>query len=453
MDGLALLVDANPTVRRVLVSMLQKLGYESLVASGEEQAMEVVRSSKEPFAFVLLDATTLSLHWREFARKLHQHPRHRASPLLLMSPSSEVLARCEGAIPLQKPFFGEALQATIREALLRSKEPVSQRAPGSGRIPVSKPTLTSIPTVGKVVPESVPPPSLEPARLALLARAMLEQLGSRGWYKLDELEKAAEQVLTQPIEGLSEVQLSNQGGPREVLRGISDAVPLGEVMQVLQMQMQTGVLEVYQSQGVDIKIFFRGGLIDLVTSQGASEEFRMGRYLLEEGLLTSDALAEAIETSRSMGRLLGDILMEQAVITQEQLSDALTRQSSELIYEVLRWKDARYKFFREKSAPKNLDAQLGLPVASLVMEGFRRVDEWRIIEESLPFEVVLLRDETAIDRMGSKRLGRLEQVVLDQVDGQRNIRQILEAATISSFDGSKILFQFLQSRLVRKRTS
>ncbi|MCS6899390.1 MAG: DUF4388 domain-containing protein, partial [Myxococcales bacterium] len=294
---------------------------------------------------------------------------------------------------------------------------------------------------------------LTPERLALLARALLEHLGSRGWYELKELEHAAAEVLKQPPEALQDTPPASLGVPREVLRGMADAVPLGELMQILQMQMQTGVLEIRRNQGVKVKIFFRNGLIDLVIARGASGEFRVGRYLLEAGLIEPDALDEAVEASQAAGRLLGDVLVERGLISQEQLSNALLRQSSELIYEVLRWQDARYIFFHEKGIPKNLDAQLGLPVASLVMEGFRRVDEWRILEENLSPSMVLLRDEVAIDRLGPDRLGRLERLLLDQIDGQRTVQQILEAANASSFEGSKILYQFLQSRLVRRRSS
>jgi CheY-like chemotaxis protein len=447
MGGPALLVDDNPTVQRVIAAMLQRQGFEPLVAHDAARAIELARASKRPLALALLDGATLREQWPDLERKLRADARHRALPLVLTA-SAEVTA--EGVVVLRKPFDPTSLQRAIREASQRPKAPPpSLRPPPSAKGPTSRPTLTSAP----VVQEAPDPPALTPERLALLTRALLEHLGSRGWYELAELEHAAAAVLKQPPESLQDAPPVSLGVPREVLRGMADAVPLGELMQVLQMQMQTGVLEIRRTQGAEVKIFFRNGLIDLVIARGASGEFRMGRYLLEEGLIEPDALNEAVEASRSAGRLLGDVLIERGLISQEQLSNALMRQSSELIYEVLRWSEARYIFFREKGLPKNLDAQLGLPVASLVMEGFRRVDEWRIIEENLPPGTILLRDEAAIDRLGPDRLGRLERLILDQIDGQRSVQQILDAANASSFEGSKILYQFLQSRLARRRAS
>jgi hypothetical protein len=151
-------------------------------------------------------------------------------------------------------------------------------------------------------------------------------------------------------------------------------------------------------------------------------------------------------------KLLGESLVESSLVTEEDLRRALIRQTSELIYEVLRWPDGRFSFSHvvEGASEQN---KLGLPVASIVMEGFRRVDEWRLIEESIHFDEVLLRDQMAVDALGSEKLTRQEQLVLDAIDGQRTVREIISSVVVGSFDACKILYQFLQSRLVRRRAA
>jgi CheY-like chemotaxis protein len=454
MSGPALLVDPNPTVQRVIAAMLRQQGFDPALAHDDTEAIRLLRDPQRPFALAVVDA---SAHQSPTLRQLLlQDPRRRHLPVLLISASLRLLREL-GPQALPKPFDAAALREAIAQAQRRALAPASGAVPPSStRIPISNPTLTSrspLPRAQDEVSIDSQAPALpEPARLASLARLMLEHLGVRGWYEQEELEEAAKKAL----EGASAGQdggPTSQGAPREVLRGVADAVPLGEVMQVLQMQMQTGVLEIRRHQGPEVKVYFQNGLVDLVISRGAGGEFRVGRYLLAEGLIQQDALAEAVEQSQQEGRLLGDVLVERGDIDREQLTLALMKQSSELIYEVLRWKEARYVFFREKSLPRNLDAQLGLPVASLVMEGFRRVDEWRLIEESLSPGLVLLRDEAALDRLGPGRLSKQERAMLEQIDGQRTVEQLLAAVNASSFEGSKILYQFLQSRLVRRRSA
>ncbi len=99
-------------------------------------------------------------------------------------------------------------------------------------------------------------------------------------------------------------------------------------------------------------------------------------------------------------------------------------------------------------------ARLGLPVASVVMEGFRRVDEWRLVEEGLGnFEAVLQKDPVAIEQGGVDRLPKHEQRLLAMVDGEHTVREIIEQSHMSSFDACKVLYQLLEARLVRRRVA
>ena len=69
-------------------------------------------------------------------------------------------------------------------------------------------------------------------------------------------------------------------------------------------------------------------------------------------------------------------------LRSHKLRRALIRQTSELLYEVLRWPKGRFTFSKATIEQPDV-ARLGLPVASIVMEGFRRVDEWRLVLDAL----------------------------------------------------------------------
>ena len=84
------------------------------------------------------------------------------------------------------------------------------------------------------------------------------------------------------------------------------------------------------------------------------------------------------------------------------------------------------------------------------MEGLRRVDEWRLIEEQIrSFDAVPRRDEEALRTVDLERLRSDERRVLDAIDGTRSVRGLIEATQLSSFDVCKVLFQMATSRLVR----
>ncbi|RYY06615.1 MAG: DUF4388 domain-containing protein, partial [Alphaproteobacteria bacterium] len=107
--------------------------------------------------------------------------------------------------------------------------------------------------------------------------------------------------------------------------------------------------------------------------------------------------------------LLGDVLLERGYVTSSQIREALARQSSELTYEALRWQDGTFELRRPSRGSVAPYASLGLPVAHMVMEGFRRVDEWRLIEGKVDnFDAVLQPDAVALSALDDGALTRHE---------------------------------------------
>src|SRR5207247_6345979 len=85
--------------------------------------------------------------------------------------------------------------------------------------------------------------------------------------------------------------------PDEVLAGNLAAVPIAEVLGLLDQQRQTGVLTVRTAApGADktgdksVDIAFRGGKIEFAGAEGLGEEFLLGRYLLEREALSKQDL-------------------------------------------------------------------------------------------------------------------------------------------------------------------
>jgi hypothetical protein len=243
--------------------------------------------------------------------------------------------------------------------------------------------------------------------------------------------------------------MDQEGTSREVLTGDIAAIPLAEVLQVLQMQRQTGVVRI-SNQKAAITVYLRQGLIDLVQSRGLSDEFRLGRYFVERGAVDRQELENILKDS-DRGKLLGESLVDSGRVKPEDVQEALERQSSELVYDMLRWPYGRFSFTREAFRPEAEAARLGLSVAALVLEGFRRVDEWRLMESTINFDQIIVIDQVALDALGEGKITRTEKLVLDAVNGSRTVIQVIKESNVGSFDAIKTLYQFLQSRVLRSR--
>jgi hypothetical protein len=150
---------------------------------------------------------------------------------------------------------------------------------------------------------------------------------------------------------------------------------------------------------------------------------------------------------------MGQQLVAAGHLSEADVRDCLTRQTCELIYEILRWRFGRFRFTASIDLPATvLDAALGIDVEAILMEGYRRVDEWHLIERAIDnFDVVFLRNEDAVAQMGRGRLTREELAILELVNGKNTVKDIVRKSRVGSFDVSKMLYRLLSIKLVRRR--
>jgi DNA-binding response OmpR family regulator len=408
-----LVVDDSPTIRRVVGAVLQRHGFEAVPAEDGQDALDQLLHSVEgarggngeatKIDIALVDFVMPRMNGFQLCRAIRQNADLHGLPIILMSAKSDRIrdhfVQQTGAIDaIGKPFDSRALLAVIENAVRRAEQ----------------------------------------------WRAKVDAISVEF---LDDLE------VKDDAGGVA------QGGEGDTaLSGDLSVIPIGAVLQLLQLEGQTGTLLATDGK-TEVTIAMRQGLIDLVQAHGAGNEFRLGRYFVEHAWVAPEDIDRLLQDQLakqdppwSGHKRLGDLLVESGRVTQEQLREALSRQSSELVYELLRWPRGRFEF--RPAEPRSLanNAGLGLPVASVVMEGFRRVDEWRLVEGGLgSFDSVLLVDSAGVQAVGMERLARSEQKLLEMIDGERSVRDIVAGSHMSSFDACKILYQLIEARLVRRR--
>ncbi len=458
MNARVLVVDDSATVRKVVQAILSGSGYAVLASGDGQDALQLLE--REPVDLVLLDFVMPRMNGYQFCRELRAREGVRDLPVVLMSAKAERIRdqflRQTGAVDaITKPFEPRALVAVVEGALQRMAEGRAPQVPAAEDMPEE--ALLSL-TNDSFPPSSLPAPG--PCSHAELAQALVDAIGTDLTAALQDGRQADH------LRGVIESALASKGMPAllqrlrwslapgtdEVLVGDVESIPIGEIMQLLQMQRQTGVLEI-SSGKVVVLVHLRDGLVDLAQCRHGDPELLLGRYFLERQLLSGQDLEIAVRDAETRGELLGARLVGLGLVTQQDLTAALTRQTSEIIYEALRWKRGRFLLRRDVRTPEAENAALALPIASIVMEGFRRVDEWRLIEETIRFEEVLLRDDVAISALKTEQLTAQEHAVLAEIDGKRRVREIIEQSHQSSFDICKTFYRLLKSRLVRRKAA
>jgi CheY-like chemotaxis protein len=403
-----LVVDDSPTILKLVQLALTKADYRVTTAASAVQGLAAAR--EEQPALVLLDSDMPDMDGLALASAMAEDPRLAGIPVVLMNARADQDGRAPRPANLfdaiSKPFSPEALLAVTGHVLARRRQseddiPTDVGQEGSGSL--------------STVLQGAPPP--DDSHSAQLARDAAAALG-----------------------------------------GDLRIVALSDVLTLLADEGQTGLLAV-SLDNARLRIYLRKGLVDFATAEGIPEEFLLGRFLVKTGALDSDTLVAALEARQSLPpaegetSLFGAFLVQRGLVPGSDLARAIALQTSALVFEGLRWGAGRFAFEPRTELPGAADqAALALQVPSLLLEGFRRVDEWRLIEREMgDFDQVFVREEERLARLGRGRLAREEQVVLELVDGRRSVRDLLDRSALGAFDTTKMLYRLLKLRLIRRR--
>ncbi|MCB9555721.1 MAG: response regulator [Deltaproteobacteria bacterium] len=452
-----LVIDDSPTILKVVELVLTKAGFAVLTAADGDEGVELAKRCNPDL--ILLDFVMPRMNGYQVCRAMHAEAELRDVPVVLMSAKGDQVGdrfvKVMGIVDyITKPFSPEAITAVVQHTIEKYVESaVEAEVPLLGEQEV---TVDAAAAALAVEREAL-------AQLrAGLSKAAAEVVASAAAAQSITLD--AESIANWIAEGLAlEVVDTLVGALRAAapeLAGSADAVltgdlrviPLAEVLALFEQQHQSGVLTVSRGNA-KVDVHLRKGLVELAMASGVSEEFLLGRFILQADLMSAEDFELFLSTRAGSGRLLGAQLVKLGYLSDEDLKQAMAKQTSELIYELFRWRFGRFTFrATEQLAPVAAEANLALAVQGILMEGFRRIDEWHLIEREVEdFELVFVRNEDAVARMGRGRLARDEVTVLELVNGRNTVKDIVRLSKMGSYDVSKMLFRLLSIKLIRRR--
>jgi hypothetical protein len=263
------------------------------------------------------------------------------------------------------------------------------------------------------------------------------RLGTRpGTYRL--LPTSDDLVLLQRVAGPGETPAVG----RVLLSGeIDHQGGLLDIIDFIHTNTWTGHLDIV-SGAVRKALYCRRG--DVQSAASNVPEDRLGAILFRFGLVSDAALERALGRAAGTPNRIGQLLVDDGVITAHDLYSSMRRQVEEIFYSVLALREGAFYFFGgENEGPPS---QLLLSTKALLFEGVRRIDELSYFRQKLPSsDVVLVRREPApLDK-----LKPVEERVLELVDGKRSIALLARHSQLGEFDATRVLFHLLQSGWVQ----
>jgi hypothetical protein len=143
----------------------------------------------------------------------------------------------------------------------------------------------------------------------------------------------------------------------------------------------------------------------------------------------------------------GDIWLHEGRIVHAELEDLA---GEEAVYALAIWRTGEFRFEAGIPSPRQ---SIQKSNTNLLMEAARRLDEWRVLSKKVP-SVELVPEFVVLEsREGQINLNTMEWLLLSKIDGQRSVKQIAAAASMSVFDAAKLLYGLVATNLIRLRPS
>src|SRR5256712_1822563 len=175
--------------------------------------------------------------------------------------------------------------------------------------------------------------------------------------------------------------------PSTGLTGSLKTMSLPDLLQWVGSGRKTGTLSL-KGGPLHKKIYFKDGAI-IGSSSNDTREY-LGQFMLSEGIITEQQLKDAFDLQAQTKVMLGRILVKKGLVSEAKVREILRLKAEETIYSLFLWADSDFVFL-ENELPPGDQVLISIRVEDVLMEGLRRYDTSKKIRQLLPHDGVVLR--------------------------------------------------------------
>jgi outer membrane protein assembly factor BamB/tetratricopeptide (TPR) repeat protein len=238
------------------------------------------------------------------------------------------------------------------------------------------------------------------------------------------------------------------------LKGNLDSQSLQEIFTTLAHNKQIGTLIVSEGQNKKYVYFARAG-VRLLTS-GRRKSVPLGDLLVQQNKITEDQLQAVLERQSETKEMMGKILTDWGLVTEEDIDEAVGSQIEEEIFDIFSWENATFEF-SEGAPPKELfdpnqrATRLTFDVLTLVQKANERVRDIHEVKKLLPplDGVYALGEFTELEYYEKDDTDPTKQVV-SRIDGVKTIGEIISELSLPKIEVARILDDLITQKKVEK---
>jgi hypothetical protein len=261
------------------------------------------------------------------------------------------------------------------------------------------------------------------------------------------------------------------------LKGTLRDFGIAEILQLIGQQAKSGVLHL-ESRDALIHIAIAEGNVVRAEAAGRKTRERLGNLLVRAEIITAAELSYALDAQKRSLRRLGDILVEMKLVSKEDLREMTALQTTETVFRLFHWKSGTYEF---EPGDVEWDPETVTPLRaeSVLMEGFRQVDEWPLVRRKITSTAMTFErlrtpepptrgpdNERRADgegsdaglgalgeeppaRKGDAAVGRNERRCWELAEPGRTVERIVDLSRLGEFETCKALLNLVNHGYLR----
>jgi hypothetical protein len=237
-----------------------------------------------------------------------------------------------------------------------------------------------------------------------------------------------------------------------------------DILQLFSLQSKTGILTFTSSDGF-ITLIFEDGKIVGVDAFPKKLGMRVGNVLVKQDLISDEMLQRALAIQKRTNQKIGEILTGMGLVGEEQIQEALENQAVQIVLSLFKWKKGEYNFKVLDYIDDSLRSIKPMPTDNLIMEGVQMLDEWPLIKERIPSDMlffeplpieskdieIIEEDKDESPRNDKIYLSETEANILKYVNGKNSVRDLVELGIFTEYKLYKSLYNLLKKNIIERK--
>ena len=219
---------------------------------------------------------------------------------------------------------------------------------------------------------------------------------------------------------------------------------LTDLLQFLAAGRKSGTLK-FDCGKITKQVYFKNGLI--VGSKSNDPREYLGQVLLHYGKVDETQLKAAREVQRTSGAKLGEVLVQQGFLTENDVLAILKTRTLDAIYDLFMWEEGDFEFYDEEPPPEDLLLD-GVEPTNVIMEGIYRIDELARYRTLVPSDRTIL-ELNAGWTSSLKQLGKEFHQALFFVEKRMSVAEICYHTHASAFHVYGQLYTLISEGVAR----